>query len=432
MDINFIQKSLKYKLSFYIILIIAFFGTSASFLVFKYTQDILIEKEKQNIQFLAIERAGKIEQVFGDASRLAEITSDQSFVKDYLSGDDSDRKLQKDFVLNKFITYDPQKAFSAIYLMDAEGDTLVSTDESSVGKNYSFRDYFKEAMLIGNYMDVSIGVTSKKLGYYFSHTVEDSEGETLGVIVFKLKPEIAHRLLFNIEENLDQKEIAIIDDYGVIVYSNKPENTYKSIVNLNSSDLESIEKRKRFNGIDIESFDLGIFKDDLLHIDILSTYNIKKGEKNLFSTLARIDKLPFFVYTEGSQKNLAQTISNIPYILAMLVGGFAISAIILIYIAVSISLKPLVHINKIVELFVSGNLDSRVKVTTKDEVGKLGKGFNDLVDKLQGEIQDVEVKVDKRTEQLEVINKSMVGRELKMVELKKEILNLKNKLKKYE
>jgi len=364
MDINFIQKSLKYKLSFYIILIIAFFGTSASFLVFKYTQDILIEKEKQNIQFLAIERAGKIEQVFGDASRLAEITSDQSFVKDYLSGDDSDRKLQKDFVLNKFITYDPQKAFSAIYLMDAEGDTLVSTDESSVGKNYSFRDYFKEAMLIGNYMDVSIGVTSKKLGYYFSHTVEDSEGETLGVIVFKLKPEIAHRLLFNIEENLDQKEIAIIDDYGVIVYSNKPENTYKSIVNLNSSDLESIEKRKRFNGIDIESFDLGIFKDDLLHIDILSTYNIKKGEKNLFSTLARIDKLPFFVYTEGSQKNLAQTISNIPYILAMLVGGFAISAIILIYIAVSISLKPLVHINKIVELFVSGNLDSRVKGTT--------------------------------------------------------------------
>lgn len=59
-----------------------------------------------------------------------------------------------------------------------------------------------------------------------------------------------------------------------------------------------------------------------------------------------------------------------------------------------------------------------------------------LEEKLAEHTRELEVKVDKRTKdlaerviELESLNKTMVGRELKMVELKKEIENLKKRLK---
>lgn len=68
----------------------------------------------------------------------------------------------------------------------------------------------------------------------------------------------------------------------------------------------------------------------------------------------------------------------------------------------------------------------------KDEIGTLYRAFNEMINKLNAHHQDLEQQIKEKTkqlnaklEELEEFNKLMIGRELKMIELKKEIEKLK-------
>lgn len=76
-----------------------------------------------------------------------------------------------------------------------------------------------------------------------------------------------------------------------------------------------------------------------------------------------------------------------------------------------------------------GNLDVRVMESGADEIGALTKAFNAMTKKLKESRESLEKKVRDRTEKLERDNKIMVGRELKIVELKKEVEDLKGQIK---
>lgn len=75
------------------------------------------------------------------------------------------------------------------YLMDINGTTIASSnrhsDKSFIGKNYSFRPYFKNAISSGSSVYLALGVTSKKRGAYFSHSVMLAD-KPVGVVVIKV------------------------------------------------------------------------------------------------------------------------------------------------------------------------------------------------------------------------------------------------------
>ena len=89
-------------------------------------------------------------------------------------------------------------------------------------------------------------------------------------------------------------------------------------------------------------------------------------------------------------------------------------------IAYSIT-QPIKDLFKIVKTIAEGDLSKRAEVKSMDEIGRLASSFNEMADNLQESYKTVEDKVEQRTKQLEELNKKMVGRELKMIELKKEI-----------
>lgn len=77
----------------------------------------------------------------------------------------------------------------ATYLKDKDGLTVAasnwSSDKPFVGRNFSFRPYFKEAMQgrLGSFS--ALGTTSGERGYYFAHPVRH-EGRTIGAVVVKI------------------------------------------------------------------------------------------------------------------------------------------------------------------------------------------------------------------------------------------------------
>jgi Signal transduction histidine kinase, nitrate/nitrite-specific len=135
-------------------------------------------------------------------------------------------------------------------------------------------------------------------------------------------------------------------------------------------------------------------------------------------------------------------------------------------------LLPLSKIVEVVKQIAAGDLTKKVEIESKDEIGELGLAFNEMTSKLknsygileskieertrelQNEQNSLEKKVEERTSELEGLktnlqktveerthdlnakvlelermNELMLGRELKMVELKNEIKKLKEKKK---
>jgi methyl-accepting chemotaxis protein len=137
-----------------------------------------------------------------------------------------------------------------------------------------------------------------------------------------------------------------------------------------------------------------------------------------------------------------------------------------------IVIRPLKKIVEVVQFITGGNLNKQVEITSKDEIGQLGMAFNKMTNRLRESYTSLEGKIKERTKELEdergslenkvkertielesmkndlektvlertdklntklaeveQMNKLMANRELKMIELKKEIANLEDQLK---
>ncbi|WP_316365632.1 sensor histidine kinase [Candidatus Thiodiazotropha sp. CDECU1] len=143
---------------------------------------------------------------------------------------------------------------SDTYLMDRTGLTLAASnwaDENPfVGKNFSFRPYFSEAMegKVGRYF--ALGTTSKKRGYYFSYPVTYN-AEKIGVIVVKMD-------LSQIEKYWSERhsQFIVSDPDGIIFITTNLDWLYKSIVPLPPKALERIKASRRYEDSDIQALKL--------------------------------------------------------------------------------------------------------------------------------------------------------------------------------
>jgi len=104
-----------------------------------------------------------------------------------------------------------------------------------------------------------------------------------------------------------------------------------------------------------------------------------------------------------------------------------ILAIFFLYVIYFSILNPLSSINKASLQIAKGNLEQGIEIKSDDEIGELASNFNKMTGNLKESRMNIEEKIKSRTRDLEQLNKSMVGRELKMIELKKEIEKLKQK-----
>lgn len=228
----------------------------------------------------------------------------------------------------------------------------------------------------------------------------------------------------------------------------------------------------KYQGLDriIEDRDLL----DLIRKNEISNVTISENKKNFTEIIN-----PIFLQSGGShifstiyvisQDSLSQRMREVYLqILYVAIPIFIIIAILTI-LFVSRLLKPIKNLTKVAEKVRSGDLDIKVDVSSRDEIGVLSRVFGEMVLKIKESQSILEKKVKDRTEELEKergnlesrvkertleleslkdnledlvkerteklndklselerINKLMVNRELKMIELKKEIEGLKN------
>ena len=130
-------------------------------------------------------------------------------------------------------------------------------------------------------------------------------------------------------------------------------------------------------------------------------------------------------------------ITGIGFFVIVIMGASLLS----FYLAKSLT-KPLRHLTEGVNSISKGNLDYIIEVKCEDEIGQLAIAFNEMTkdlkeyrtNKLEEYNRELERKIEERTEELQArvdelerFHRLTVGRELKMMELKKRIKELEGK-----
>lgn len=133
------------------------------------------------------------------------------------------------------------------YLMDKKGVTLCSSNrnakDSFVGKDFSFRPYYREAIAGSPSTYLALGTTSSKRGVYYSHPVYNSAGtKILGVAVIKFSVEFLESTLFANSSDI----LLFVDPNGLIFMANQPGFRFKLLWPLEEDQLNKITDSKQF------------------------------------------------------------------------------------------------------------------------------------------------------------------------------------------
>ena len=143
---------------------------------------------------------------------------------------------------------------SDTYLMDHEGLTIAASNWQSekpfVGRNFSYRPYFKQAMQghLGRYY--ALGTTSGKRGYYFAYPVRHN-GNILGTVVIKVD-------LISLEQQWQGRdaEVAVTDPEGVIFITTRSGWRFRSLSPLSEAETKRIHESRRYSGAQVEPLNI--------------------------------------------------------------------------------------------------------------------------------------------------------------------------------
>jgi diguanylate cyclase (GGDEF)-like protein len=132
----------------------------------------------------------------------------------------------------------------AIYVLDRDGLTVASSNwkekTSFVGKNFSYRPYFQNAMKGKDSGFYGIGTTSQLPGYYMPHAVS-KEGKPIGVVVVKFE-------LVNLDSSWESSDgqIVVIDENEVIFLSSEKDWKYRPIKPLSNEVLARLNTTRQY------------------------------------------------------------------------------------------------------------------------------------------------------------------------------------------
>jgi PAS domain S-box-containing protein len=363
--------------------IICIFGAIATNVVYNQVKETYYENQTENLESLLSRGARVLWQSFVNSHDLIGKLADRHEVRDYLLQEHP--TLQDEELLTLFEGYNIGDRFSAIYVMNTEGSTLVSTDPTFVDQNFGFRDYFKQALSGEQYSDVAIGVISDELGYYFSAPVSDEDSQIIGVVVAKLKPGyIQDRVLM--QKPRDESHVLLVEEHGVIVAADRTDRLLQSLGTLSSSEIQSLRDSNRFGDTEIVPLDYDEAQrivEDYQGTTIYDAFDEEDNETELIA-ISKVPDYPFYLIMEDEQEYFLGTAQEIGTTLALFVGSAAVSSGIAILFFVSAALRPLKKLEDTVTEIRKGNLDAKVDLRTNDEFESLGN----LIDLTTGELKE--------------------------------------------
>jgi two-component system C4-dicarboxylate transport sensor histidine kinase DctB len=165
-------------------------------------------------------------------------------VIDYLKGD---RSPARDKALTRILqSINASAGTSQTYVIDATGRAVASSNrglaDSFIGRDLSYRPYVQDARAGHVQGYYAVGTTTNTAGYYLASAVEEA-GRRLGTVATKIELDRFERSWLGGAG----RQVAVIDDNGVIVLSSRADWKYHVIGKLSAQQQHRIDDTQQYN-----------------------------------------------------------------------------------------------------------------------------------------------------------------------------------------
>jgi len=330
-----------------------------------------------------------------------------------------------------------------LFVMDAKGTIIASTDLSEIGKDESADSYFQS----GRKQFSLIEHTGEKHGLNESSIVGSApiinNGELAGVLAAyydtaKLKAMLSGE--FQLGKGALTGYLGREDSQFTVYLVNENKEMF-----IHPTHATSLHKKVEHNDgmpTNLLPVNLCIEKGD----EFLGEYISFDTHQVIGVSMCNPER-KWTLITEMHQENVFEVLNNAKKRAAIVTIVFAL-LVILIGLRFSRNLtRPLIRLNNTAQAVGKGNFNARADESRKDEIGELAKALNSMTKNLKAaqekllrsekqkskylekEVAKKTKELRKKISELEKWNKLTSGRELKMIELKKELARLKKRKK---
>ncbi len=421
--------SISLKISLTVALVILIFGCLTLWATYNFSVSQYSQEKKSEAVMMVNHGAKFLKEIFGQSQRTVLSISKDSLVVDLIKN-----KKNVDEAIVQLNNYNSDNIYSAIYVMGNDGIVLASTDSMFMKQDYSFREYFIRAKEGELFTDVNLGVTSKKLGYYFSAPIENEKQEIVGVAVLKMNPQIIEDSLKDILDK-PMTDLMVTDKYGVVITSDKSERIYQSLGNLSPNELNQIVLEKKYEGVDIKGLQyesvMNFVRNKSVGIKTIDEYD--KEDKDLETlVISPILNTNFYLIGEISMSDVITQSANLAKMIALMIGLAVLASIAFVVLLSARMLKPVGLLTKMAREISNGKFNQVNPIKGRDELAVLSTSMIRMAYELGEKYNDLEKLVDERTAKMESQNETLEKSKVAILNILDDINQAKTELEKFK
>ena len=353
------------KLAFTIIALVLLVALVILYITWASSAKTLTAQAEERLQEMASSTMDKIDRDFFERSGDLRMIATDPII--------ASRESSPQQITERLITYrDIYKTYTSLSFFDLNRVRIADTSGMSLGKQDS---HFKEwdVVLQGRMSIASDIDSSKTLGLpviFFATLVKDKNNQPFGIIMTRMPLDRLYEIFGNVSISLAVEEdihIDLVNRDGLLIYSNCDR---KGILIEKSPDWEAVKNRSEEKIGTIEHY---------MHSGTEDSIMVFCHEQGYLDFMGNGWTLMIHVPTRIVLASLIELRNS--WILVIL-PSITLAIIVALFLSIRLS-KPLTELRDAVAEVGKGNLDTRVKIRSRDEIGDLGDYFNKMVENLK-------------------------------------------------
>ncbi len=304
----------------------------------------------------------------------------------------------------RVLTATTEKAgdYESVAIVSKEGTIILSSFANDVGADVKFRPYFQEALKGATYIsDPAISVVTGQPAIFYSAPVKSDSGAVLAVVVSRVRIDAIWELVEADDGVAGSGSFGmLLDENGLrLAHSSSKGNRqtvqdillYRAVAPLPANVETTLVAEKRFGKATATDVQILPLPDVALRLTGSDTSIFEtRADTNSVRNQAAMIKLqnkPWRYLVAAPLATFTATADRTTLLIAILsivVGGVAV--VIALILSRSIT-RPLVYLSRVADRISLGELDAKIEVNSKDEVGELAEALSRMQESLQAAIE---------------------------------------------
>jgi GAF domain-containing protein/HAMP domain-containing protein len=279
--------------------------------------------------------------------------------------------------------------FEEFFVLDKDGNVILSTDSLRVGRNFSTQPFFERGLLSPTIQPPTYDAILGHYSVIAARPIQTEQGEVLGLLAGR-SPLANLNDLMAMRQGLGETgETYLVGKDGILLTDLLP------MVNMPSSERPTTYQI----GIGYIRTEGSVNATSFQHNGSGAYLNYQ--DLPVFGVYHWIPELSVAMLVELRQSEAQSTVLTATRLISgVVVATLVFSVLAALLISANLS-RPVANLTTIAGQIAAGNLDLRVTSTRRDEIGLLSQAFNAMTARLHSVIDSLEDRVAERTAQIE-------------------------------